>query len=105
VSWNLRVVLIYISLMTKDVEHFVRCFSATRYSSVKNSLFSFIPHFFKISLFVFLESNFMRYIYIYMYVCMYVLDISPPSDLGLVKIFSQSIDCPFILLTVIFAIL
>jgi hypothetical protein len=28
VRWNLRVVLIYISLMTKDVEHFFRCFSA-----------------------------------------------------------------------------
>jgi hypothetical protein len=28
VRWNLRVVLTYISLMTKDVEHFFRCFSA-----------------------------------------------------------------------------
>jgi hypothetical protein len=28
VRWNLRFVLTYISLMTKDVEHFFRCFSA-----------------------------------------------------------------------------
>ena len=28
VRWNLRVVLIYISLMAKHVEHFFRCFSA-----------------------------------------------------------------------------
>jgi hypothetical protein len=45
VRWNLRVVLICISLMTKHVEHFFRCFSNIRYSSVENSLFSSVPHF------------------------------------------------------------
>jgi hypothetical protein len=45
VRWNLKVVLIYISLMIKDVEHFFRCFSAIRYSSGENSLFSSEPHF------------------------------------------------------------
>ena len=45
VRWNLNVVLICISLMIKDVEHFFRCFSAIRYSSVENSLFSGVPHF------------------------------------------------------------
>jgi hypothetical protein len=43
VRWNLRVVLICISPMTKDVEHFFRCFSAIWYSSVENSLFSSVP--------------------------------------------------------------
>jgi hypothetical protein len=33
--WNFRV-FICISLMTKDVEHFFRCFSAIRYSLVEN---------------------------------------------------------------------
>jgi hypothetical protein len=32
--------------MTKDVEHFLRYFSAIRYSSGENSLFSSEPHFF-----------------------------------------------------------
>jgi hypothetical protein len=35
VRWSLRV-LIFISLMTKDIEHFFRCFSAIQYSSVEN---------------------------------------------------------------------
>jgi hypothetical protein len=47
VRWNLRVVLICISLMTKDVEHFFRCFSAIRYSSAENSLFSSVLHFYQ----------------------------------------------------------
>jgi hypothetical protein len=46
VRWNLRVVLICISLMINNVEHFFRCFSAMCYSSVENSLFSSVPHFF-----------------------------------------------------------
>jgi hypothetical protein len=44
VRWNLRVVLSCISMMIKDVEHFLRCFSAIQYSSGENSLFSSEPH-------------------------------------------------------------
>jgi hypothetical protein len=55
VKGNFRVVLIWISLMIKDAEHFFRCFSAIRYSSGENSLFSSEPHFL-MGLFVFLES-------------------------------------------------
>jgi hypothetical protein len=46
VRWNLKVVLICISLMTKDVEHFFRSFSAIQYSPIENSLFSSPLHFF-----------------------------------------------------------
>jgi hypothetical protein len=45
VRWNLRVVLICISLMIKDAEHLFRCFSAIQYSPAENSLFSSVPHF------------------------------------------------------------
>jgi hypothetical protein len=45
VRWNLMVVLICISLMTKDIEHFFMCFSTTQVSSVEISLFSAASHF------------------------------------------------------------
>ena len=45
VKWNLSVVLICVSLMIKDAEHFIRCFSVIRYSSGENSLFTSEPHF------------------------------------------------------------
>ena len=64
VRWNLRVVLIWISLMTKDVEHIFRCFSAIQFSSGENSLFSSEPHFL-MGLFDFLESTFLSSLYIY----------------------------------------
>ena len=61
VRWNLRVILICISLMTKTVEQVFKCFSTTQDSSVENSLFSSVPHFL-IGLFGFLESNFLSYL-------------------------------------------
>ena len=45
VRWNLRVVLICISLMTKDVEHFLKCLSAILDSSVESSLFRSVLRF------------------------------------------------------------
>jgi hypothetical protein len=81
--------------MTKDVKHFFRCFLAIRDSLVKNSLFSSVPHF-KVELFSCLESSF--------YSSLYILDISPLSDVGLVNAFSPSVDCSFVLLTVSIAL-
>ena len=45
VRWNHRVILIRISLITKDFEQFFKCFTGIPNSSVVNSLFSSIPHF------------------------------------------------------------
>jgi hypothetical protein len=45
IKWNLRVILICNSMITKDFEHFFKCFLAIQYSSVVNSWFSSIPHF------------------------------------------------------------
>jgi hypothetical protein len=95
VRWNLRVVLICIFLMIKDVEQLFRCFSAIRYSSVEDSLFSSVP-LLLIGLFGFLESTLLS--------SLYILVISPLSDLGLVKIFPQSVGCLHVLLTLSFAL-
>jgi hypothetical protein len=81
--------------MVKDFKHFFRCFSAVWYSSVENSLFRSAPYFL-IGLFVSLESNFLN--------SLYILDLSPLSDVELVKIFSQSVGCHFVLLTVSFTL-
>jgi hypothetical protein len=70
---NLRVVLVCISQMIKVAEHFFRCFTAIRYSSGENSLFSSELHFL-MGLFNFLESTFLC--------SLYLLDISLLSDLG-----------------------
>jgi hypothetical protein len=45
VRWNLRVILICMSLMTKNVEHFFRCFSTIQVPSVENFVYSSLPHF------------------------------------------------------------
>jgi hypothetical protein len=63
VRWNLRVVLMCISLLTKGTEHVFRCFWALSLSSVENSLFSSVSHFL-IWLFGSLESTFMSSLYI-----------------------------------------
>ena len=94
VRWNLRVILICITLITKDFEHFFRCFPAIKDSSVVNSLFSSIPHFL-IGLFTFLEVTFLS--------SLDILDISPLSDVGLVKILFQSVGCRIVSLTMYFA--
>jgi hypothetical protein len=94
VRWNFRVVLICISLMTKDVKHFFKCVSAIQDSSVENSLLSSLPHLL-IRLFGFWESNFLS--------SLYILDSSPLSDIGLVKIFSQSVGYLIVLLIMFFA--
>ena len=81
VRWYLKVVLICISLIAKEVVHDLKCLLAIQSSSVVNSLFSSVPHFL-IGLIRVLVSSFLS--------SLYILEIRPLSDEGLAKIFSQS---------------
>ena len=91
---NLRVILICIFLMTKDIEHFFKCSWAIWDSLVENSLFSSVVLHFWVEWFGSLESNFLS--------SLHISDISPLSNVGLVNLFSQSVGCCFVLLIVSF---
>ena len=82
VRWNLRVVLICISLMAKDFEHFLKCLLAILDSSVESSLFRSVPHYLKLG--CLLMINFLSF--------SYILEINPQSFMELVRIFSHFID-------------
>jgi hypothetical protein len=89
VRWNLRVVLICISLMIKDVEHFLGATQPLGIPTLKIHCLALYP-ILKIVLFGFLEPNFLS--------SLYILDISPLLYLGLVQTFSKSVGCLLILL-------
>ena len=79
---NLRVVLICISLIARDVEHFFIDLVINGMSSSVKSLLSSLAHLL-IGLFVVLVLNFLS--------SLYILEISALSDVCVVKIFSHSV--------------
>ena len=95
VRWYLKVVFICISLIAKDIEHFLQCHSAILISSIENFLFSSVLHFL-ISLFGAFMTSFLS--------SLYILEINPLLYVGLEKIFSQSGCCSLVLSTVYFAL-
>ena len=74
IRWNLRVVLICISLMTKDVEHFLKCLLIIFDSCAESSLLRSVPRF-SIGLFLLLVTNYFS--------SLYILEINPLSDISM----------------------